>query len=414
MRQQPALQRPLARPDHVGDEVLEPERVERGPATAGASPVSTSSSLTPRRAARSISRSTSSGSCRCGLCVANEQYLQWQRHVRESESVTLRENVTRRIHSPPYRCACSAVLVLASSSRAAAERRLHRRSSATSRSRSTARRRRRRRRLLSPPARGYDEAEGVSCSSRRRRRRLPARRATPRGRLHRRAGAMRARRPSSCSACDAIIAGRASATKVRRRRAGAAARLHAGAARARRGRGGDGRRRSRGSTATAVAAQLDTRRADLDGGRAVLRRAAAGRARPGPSSPSAWRETARLLERGCGGTPGAPTPAGPTSASSSTRPSRTSRSTSSPAIAGVVEQLQRAVHDLRRRGVAELVGDDDVEVPVVVGVRLRVAGHEQRRGVDVAVLLDAQVELEVGPVRRAARRESPGSLRQAA
>ena len=44
---------------------------------AGASPVSTSSSLTPRRAARSISRSTSSGSCRCGLCVANEQYLQW-------------------------------------------------------------------------------------------------------------------------------------------------------------------------------------------------------------------------------------------------------------------------------------------------------------------------------------------------
>jgi ABC-type nitrate/sulfonate/bicarbonate transport system substrate-binding protein len=29
--------------------------------------------------------------------VANEQYLQWQRHVRESESVTLRENVTLRI-----------------------------------------------------------------------------------------------------------------------------------------------------------------------------------------------------------------------------------------------------------------------------------------------------------------------------
>jgi hypothetical protein len=30
--------------------------------------------------------------------VANEQYLQWQRQVRESESVTLREYVTRRIH----------------------------------------------------------------------------------------------------------------------------------------------------------------------------------------------------------------------------------------------------------------------------------------------------------------------------
>jgi ABC-type nitrate/sulfonate/bicarbonate transport system substrate-binding protein len=30
--------------------------------------------------------------------VAKEQYLQWQRHVRESESVTLREYVTRRIH----------------------------------------------------------------------------------------------------------------------------------------------------------------------------------------------------------------------------------------------------------------------------------------------------------------------------
>lgn len=29
--------------------------------------------------------------------MANEQYLQWQRHVRESESVTLREYVTRRI-----------------------------------------------------------------------------------------------------------------------------------------------------------------------------------------------------------------------------------------------------------------------------------------------------------------------------
>ena len=40
--------------------------------------------------------STSSGVCRCGWCVANAQYLQWLRHVRDSDSVTLRENVTRR------------------------------------------------------------------------------------------------------------------------------------------------------------------------------------------------------------------------------------------------------------------------------------------------------------------------------
>ena len=41
-----------------------------------------------------------------------------------------------------------------------------------------------------------------------------------------------------------------------------------------------------------------------------------------------------------------------------------------------------------------------VEMPVVVGIRLGVARDKQRGGVDVAVLLDAQVELEVGPVRR--------------
>src|SRR4051794_21258774 len=63
---------------------------------SGRSPVRTSSSLTPRRAALSISRSTSSGSCRCGRWVANAQYLQCDTHERESESVTLREKVTRR------------------------------------------------------------------------------------------------------------------------------------------------------------------------------------------------------------------------------------------------------------------------------------------------------------------------------
>src|SRR5262249_1268432 len=67
----------------------------------------------PRRAARSISRSTSSGSCRCGLWMAKEQYLQWQRHVRESESVTLREYVTRRIHWHHTEVRWWAILILA-------------------------------------------------------------------------------------------------------------------------------------------------------------------------------------------------------------------------------------------------------------------------------------------------------------
>ncbi len=44
--------------------------------TSGFSPVSTSSSFTPRRAASSSSRSTSSGAYRCARCVANAQYLQ--------------------------------------------------------------------------------------------------------------------------------------------------------------------------------------------------------------------------------------------------------------------------------------------------------------------------------------------------
>ena len=44
--------------------------------TSGFSPVSTSSSFTPRRAASSSMRSTSSGAYRCAWCVANAQYLQ--------------------------------------------------------------------------------------------------------------------------------------------------------------------------------------------------------------------------------------------------------------------------------------------------------------------------------------------------
>ena len=39
---------------------------------------------------------TSSGSCRCGWWVWNAQYLQCETHVRDSDSVTLREKVTLR------------------------------------------------------------------------------------------------------------------------------------------------------------------------------------------------------------------------------------------------------------------------------------------------------------------------------
>src|ERR687898_49719 len=66
----------------------------------------------------------------------------------------------------------------------------------------------------------------------------------------------------------------------------------------------------------------------------------------------------------------------------------------------LVEQAQGAVHGGRRGGVAELVGDEDLPVPVVVRVRERVARDDERRRVDVAVLLHAQVELEVRPVGR--------------
>ena len=43
---------------------------------------------------------TSSGACRCVWCVAKAQYLQEHRHVRDSDSVRLRLNVTRRRMRP--------------------------------------------------------------------------------------------------------------------------------------------------------------------------------------------------------------------------------------------------------------------------------------------------------------------------
>ena len=93
VRQQPALERPLAGPDHVGGEVLvavlAPAAARPRRSTSGISPVSTSSSLQPRRAASSSMRSTSSGACRCGavrreravLAVAAARARQRQRVV---------------------------------------------------------------------------------------------------------------------------------------------------------------------------------------------------------------------------------------------------------------------------------------------------------------------------------------------
>ena len=80
VRQQPALQRPLAGPHDVGGEVRvavgAPAARATSGLTSGRSPVSTSSSLTLRRAAPSSSATTSSGVCRCAWWVLNAQYLQ--------------------------------------------------------------------------------------------------------------------------------------------------------------------------------------------------------------------------------------------------------------------------------------------------------------------------------------------------
>ena len=49
----------------------------------------------------------------------------------------------------------------------------------------------------------------------------------------------------------------------------------------------------------------------------------------------------------------------------------------------------------------EAVGNSYAPVPVVLAVRLGVAGNEQSRGLDVARLVEnAQVEIEVCPVVR--------------
>ena len=79
VRQQPALERPLAGPDDVGGEVLEPEL---GEALAHARVMvgrlaGEDEQLLDLPARGAVEQPlTSSGACRCGRCVANAQYLQ--------------------------------------------------------------------------------------------------------------------------------------------------------------------------------------------------------------------------------------------------------------------------------------------------------------------------------------------------
>jgi hypothetical protein len=62
---------------------------------------------------------------------------------------------------------------------------------------------------------------------------------------------------------------------------------------------------------------------------------------------------------------------------------------------GVVEQLQRAVDGRRGGAMAEAMRDVDAPVPVVVAMGLRVDRHQQRRRLDVALLIeDPQIERE--------------------
>src|SRR5918994_2932703 len=86
-----------------------------------------------------------------------------------------------------------------------------------------------------------------------------------------------------------------------------------------------------------------------------------------------------------------------------------------------VQQSERAADRLRRSRMTELVRAADPPVPVVLRVRHGVDLHEQRRSVDVAVLVcDAKVELQLRPVGRqrveqalevVGERHAPHSLR---
>ena len=243
--------------------------------------------------------------------------------------MTLRENVTRRIHSPRYRCATlgSPGRSLLASPAAAAVQSTQLRS-ATSRSCSATRPSADEAGVYLATARGYDDGRG------RRRSRSPAT-ATPTSasstappaRLHRGDGGRAAGEARALRRRD-HPAGRA--PEGARGRARPDARLHAGAAGARRGGRRDGRPGARSRPRPAVN-RAGRGRLDLDGGRAVLRRA---RSRGPGRDPTVAADAHGkwLLRADARGTPGARIPGGPTSGSISTRPSRTSRRTSSPAM----------------------------------------------------------------------------------
>src|SRR5215218_2784850 len=71
------------------------------------------------------------------------------------------------------------------------------------------------------------------------------------------------------------------------------------------------------------------------------------------------------------------------------------------ADAFAVQLGQHGLDGLRRRGMAEAVGDEQPPVPIRVAVDLRVDLAQSHGAVDVVgLVLDPQVELEVGPVGR--------------
>ena len=104
MRQDAALERALAAPGHVGDEVLEPER--RQPLADAGVVVGVvagqDEQLLHPAARRVVQQALDLSRARGGArrCVANAQYLQCETHVRDSDSVRLREKVTRRVATP--------------------------------------------------------------------------------------------------------------------------------------------------------------------------------------------------------------------------------------------------------------------------------------------------------------------------
>ena len=98
----------------------------------------------------------------------------------------------------------------------------------------------------------------------------------------------------------------------------------------------------------------------------------------------------------------------------SARPSRTSPTRSSPSTPSRVELREHPLDRLGRGGVAEAVGDEQPPVPVGLRVGLGVdLAEERRRCRCSALVVDPQVELEVGPVVRQRVEDFAGSRRRA-